>query len=477
MFLVQFWHWSFCVDAMAVSAAANGPVHAVCKPSDKACRSPQVDERKGDDSCKSDRAGLGTGLASLTLWKTIVGTGIVAMARAADETGWMLFALLLLLVGSASHTGCFLLAKSLDIVGREDMDIADLGQRACGAAGWWMAVSFLVLDSWGAAVGYYKVIAGIIQRLVVTLFDVGDISETQQEQMIIFALACAIYPLTLYKKITDMGWISVLSSASLLAFVVVLVANACLHGQSLEAEPLVVTGPQMLLALPVIAFAFDCQVNVLPLYRELDAPVGCRAAALAKASFIANLGASASYYVAGMCGFAVFLGDANSNILINLPNSVAIFACVKVAYVVSIILTFPLLIFECASVLMHRVLGIDSFRGLALVQFIVIGSAAVAAAFLDSVYAAFAYVGATTAISYMAVLPPLFFIGVSHREFGVNPLSGRPTSLQDTKVESLLTTSGCRSAPAVWELRLSLAYLAVGLVAVPFFVLLTWSQS
>jgi amino acid permease len=108
-----------------------------------------------------------------------------------------------------------------------------------------------------------------------------------------------------------------------------------------------VTWKSVIKAMPVIMFAFTCQVNVFSIYEELEAPSLNR---MSKVSNGAMHLASFAYLFMGIFGYLDFGSTVQGNVLMNYclkeskdPLMIAAFVCI----VITIVMAYPLNIFPC----------------------------------------------------------------------------------------------------------------------------------
>ena len=223
-------------------------------------------------------------------------------------------------------------------------------------------------------------------------------------------------------------------------------------------------------AIPIIAFSYDCQANVFGSYRDISGVVGDKSGKLIVASAWANGAAAVSYIALAFCGYIAFTTSVDQNVMKNFDSS-TLLDIIKIFFALSVLLSFPVILIECSTIVREHVvipqvikflkrcnlLGysndapgqirspspeedetderdrmlrkgvnhrdgdalsavpaleegkVETFIG-AMTSVFILGSAAVMAAAVPSMYDAFTYVGATTATMNTAVLPPLFYL-------------------------------------------------------------------
>ena len=360
---------------------------------------------------------------TFVVFKFVLGTGMLSMPRAVADTGAVLFPALLLAFAATTWISCSMLAYALDVAGRP-LNMAQLGQVALGRRGFWFVAIVGGLDCWGAAMAYWRAIAGILATLQLPLFGANFHVD---ERLIIALVALAVFPLTLLRRMEPLGLIAMVASLALFAFAATVVVDASI-GPSAVALPAVAksamgagTTPIALgLALGNAAFAFDCQVTVFANYRALNRPAGAKRGAMRIALLIALGGSFVMYALVGVAGYLRYGNAVHGNVLTEMvfdgPAATLLIA-LKWLVVIAAMVDIPLMSFEVAALLQDHLLGHSMASNVAVNFAFVFSSAAVAMLF-PSMFVAFAFVGATTATALGAIIPPAIFLATTRAVHG-----------------------------------------------------------
>jgi len=348
---------------------------------------------------------------AFVLFKFIIGTGILAMPKSMQQTGVLLFVALLLFFGAIAWAGCVLIAMSLDLIGRSDINMGQLGQVALGRGGFWLAVAVGALDCWGAVLAYWTALVGIVQPYLQANTMLGTDSALTHTPELIAMIAVLIFPLTLLRNLSSLGVIATAGSLILFAFVTALIGMAIDHGHALGEVSAGRSGLQSALAAGSIAFSYDCQVSVFANYRELDRPSGHKAATLARCSGAAILASGVVYFATAVAGYSLYGEDIKDDVLNNMSLT-ALPIILNLAVFLVVVPDIPLLSFEVSAILQDHLLGHSLLANFSS-NFLFIATSVVAAIYVPSMQTAFAYVGATTAVALNAILPPLFYLALS----------------------------------------------------------------
>eukprot|EP01064_Diplonema_japonicum_P038401 TRINITY_DN9291_c2_g1_i1.p1 TRINITY_DN9291_c2_g1~~TRINITY_DN9291_c2_g1_i1.p1 ORF type:complete len:462 (+),score=53.12 TRINITY_DN9291_c2_g1_i1:28-1413(+) len=420
-------------------------------------------------------------IATIGLFKTCVGTAVLSMPKAISNSGLVIFPILLFGFSVGAHYGCWLVAKTLDIIGRDDMDPAKVGEFSGGKYGKWFALTMCVLDPWGSTIAFFSTLADIIRPLLEEHHLFGEGTIWTSHGTVILALAVAVFPLMLSTKISEISWVNTLGVISLLAFTIGVLVNTIQHNIGLSGAPLGSADTNAVVALTVIAFAYDGgQLNVFPYYRDLPSPAsGFKGDKLALISGLANYAGACCYFLVAILAYSTYRDDTKDDVLNNFGNSSFIYVTIKITFAISLLLTIPLTLFECTAVLREHVFSENKWTNIAL-NLALIGTAAIIASFVPSMYSAFAYVGATTATAWTMILPPLWFIFTvkeAYREGGINDgneeedelTEGGESNIQE-ETPLFVKNPSLPPKPSKIQLGCAWVFMITGCCAVPFFI-------
>eukprot|EP01063_Lacrimia_lanifica_P021162 TRINITY_DN28430_c0_g1_i1.p1 TRINITY_DN28430_c0_g1~~TRINITY_DN28430_c0_g1_i1.p1 ORF type:complete len:558 (+),score=149.11 TRINITY_DN28430_c0_g1_i1:63-1736(+) len=426
---------------------------------------------------------------AIVLYKTITGSGVLAMPFAIHQAGSVMFPLMVLLVALCSHYGCLLLNRGLDMLAREGVDYAEMGTQTMGRFGFYLVLAVCFLDSWGAAVGAFSAIAEILSPILQKHSLLGS-SYGLYGSYIIWIVAALIYPAMLYKKVTELGWINVLSVLAMFVFVVVLVLVGFCNQESISQEATFSTDFSALASVTVVAFSFDCQSNVFGSYRDIKGRTGFKAGRLNVASAWANGLAAATYIVISLAGYAAFGTSTCDNVLKNFygasTGSHWYYDPMKVFFAVSIWLSFPVMLIEASTIVREQIVTLwwERLRAAmwgneeeadsvtespapppdvpavvgepeeptkteqwlnAFTSLVILGTAALTADAISSMLLAFQYVGATTATCNTVILPALLYLAAVRKVHPNEFVLARFFPENDPSVSSPLTHAQLRA--------------------------------
>eukprot|EP01064_Diplonema_japonicum_P019021 TRINITY_DN27728_c0_g1_i1.p1 TRINITY_DN27728_c0_g1~~TRINITY_DN27728_c0_g1_i1.p1 ORF type:complete len:481 (+),score=88.39 TRINITY_DN27728_c0_g1_i1:40-1482(+) len=429
-----------------------------------------------DTTEESQAAGWQVGISLLV---TLVGTGVLAMPMATFEAGYAGFVGIVGFIVVITMVGCYLTFRTLDVLKSHEADVAHIGYTVMGAKGFHLALFVCLFDTWGTVVGNIRAVADTVYSFV------GR--DRVSLSTVVYIVAILVWPLTLQKSIGDLRIVSLYAAAAMLYFCYSITADALQHEEVLDTlvhAPGVNDMASIVSSCSVIFFAFDCQVNLFPLYREMKGMPGVKTKSLMPIAGCAVGSAAVLYICLGLSGYITYMNDTSGNILDNLHGRWFL----KVVFASAVFFTLPVLVHECANLLFLYLLPPSASP--LLPNLLMIGSAAVFASG-SPVYSTFRYLGATAGIMFTCILPPLFFLCAAwmERDEGEDeeaPYHANLSEIPNVESMPLLDAFGHHGHPSFRvedlgfpspiskpcpptrvEILLSVAVLSCGLIAMP----------
>ncbi|KAK7878459.1 hypothetical protein WMY93_030996 [Mugilogobius chulae] len=300
------------------------------------------------------------GMSVFNLSNAIMGSGILGLAFAMSNTGIILFITLLIFIAILSAYSIHLLLKSAGVVGIRAYE--QLGNRAFGAPGKMVAACVITIHNIGAMSSYLFIVKSelplVIQAFLGKRRTQGYLGYTSG-----FSLSCMVFFLicVIYKKFN----IPVLWKTF--------------------TTPTAYT-------IPILAFAFVCHPEVLPIYTELRESCG--------------VGAAAHY--------------------IRVDPLDVLILCVRLAVLVAVTLTVPVVLFPIRRAIQQILFPEKPFHWVRhiLIAFSLIFLVNLLVIFVPSIRDIFGIIGATSAPSLIFILPGIFYIRIIPKE--QEPMVSRP---------------------------------------------------
>ncbi|XP_077454809.1 sodium-coupled neutral amino acid transporter 3-like [Stigmatopora argus] len=390
------------------------------------------------------------GMSIFNLSNAIMGSGILGLAFAMSNTGILLFIILLVFIAILSAYSIHLLLKSAGVVGIRAYE--QLGNRAFGSPGKILAGSIITVHNIGAMSSYLFIVKSELP-LVIQAF-LGKHENTGEwflngNYLIIIVSAAIILPLALMKQLGYLGYTSGFSLSCMVFFLISVIYKKfnipCpledIHlNETLVADNSTITevaedfcdaklftmNSQTAYTIPILAFAFVCHPEVLPIYTELRDPTKKRMQNVANISILAMF---VMYLLTALFGYLTFFGAVESELLhtyIRVDPLDVLMLCVRLAVLVAVTLTVPVVLFPIRRAILQILCPDKPFhwaRHIAIAFFLLI-VVNLLVIFVPSIRDIFGLIGATSAPSLIFILPGIFYIRIVPKD--QEPLLSRP---------------------------------------------------
>uniref|UniRef100_A0A4W6EXU2 Solute carrier family 38 member 3a n=1 Tax=Lates calcarifer TaxID=8187 RepID=A0A4W6EXU2_LATCA len=336
------------------------------------------------------------GMSVFNLGNAIMGSGILGLAYAMANTGVILFLVLLTVVAVLSSYSIHLLLKSSGIVGIRAYE--QLGYRAFGTPGKMAAGIAITLQNIGAMSSYLYIVKYefplVIQAFLKVDKPAGEWYLNGNYLVIIVSVA-VILPLALMKQL---GYLGYTSGFSLSCMVFFLISTAY--------------------TIPILAFAFVCHPEVLPIYTEL------RNATKKKMQHVANISIAVMYgmyFLAALFGYLTFYGEVEAELLhtySRIDPYDTLILCVRVAVLTAVTLTVPIVLFPVRRAIQQMMFPNKTFywpRHIAI-AFVLLTFINLLVIFAPNILGIFGIIGATSAPCLIFIFPAVFYIRIVPKE-------------------------------------------------------------
>eukprot|EP00906_Rhabdomonas_costata_P001448 RCo002416 len=439
-----------------------------------------TDKHLGWDDAVGLHAGQGLLDSFATLAKSTIGSGILGLPFVLSRCGMVPFLGSIVVFAALNSYTIMLLVWSFEAVRLGypgfhvlEFDYPELGQCAYGVAGKWAVLIINGIDLWGTLVAYFVVIADVVCPVMrfeldqaIQSHSCGTLSDGRwwcspvsllaRREVVIVLSMLAVWPVCSQRHIRSVALSSHLGLLTMLTFVL-FVGLRCFETNffaHLEIAPLWPADfSEVIISLPVMAFAFSAQFNTFVIYAALKQRTPKRMKLVAHGSM--NF-AGAVYAILAVLAVVLFAGQViEPNIISNFALRDFGFDVVRSLFGISIALTIPTACFEVVELCVRVFLpegARPNFVQRVVLAAGILGSAAVVALVMPSLTAVLGLVGATATTTMSFVFPPAFYLkvhGVTMSIANVGPDQSYP------------------SRHAAWVM------LAVGAVCVPLFTFFT----
>ncbi|XP_029287463.1 sodium-coupled neutral amino acid transporter 3 isoform X2 [Cottoperca gobio] len=392
------------------------------------------------------------GMSVFNLGNAIMGSGILGLAYAMANTGILLFLFLLTAVAALSTYSIHLLLKSSGIVGIRAYE--ELGYRAFGTPGKMAAGIAITLQNIGAMSSYLYIVKSELPLVIQTFLKAdpnSDLWYLNGNYLVIMVSASIILPLALMKQLGYLGYTSGFSLSCMVFFLSAVIYkkfqlpcpfddfsanstaghlnvssyvheynNGLVHeDDDSHCSPRMINiNSQTAYTIPILAFAFVCHPEVLPIYTELSNPTQKR---MQKVSNISIFVMYSMYFLAALFGYLTFYDKVEPELL-HTYNRIdpydTLILCVRVAVLTAVTLTVPIVLFPVRRAIQHMLFPTKSFNWLrhtaiALVLLTLINLLVI---FAPNILGIFGIIGATSAPCLIFIFPAVFYIRIVPKE-------------------------------------------------------------
>ncbi|XP_007527335.1 sodium-coupled neutral amino acid transporter 3 [Erinaceus europaeus] len=387
------------------------------------------------------------GMSVFNLSNAIMGSGILGLAYAMANTGIILFLFLLTAVALLSSYSIHLLLKSSGIVGIRAYE--QLGYRAFGTPGKLAAALAITLQNIGAMSSYLYIIKSELPLVIQTFLNLEEQTSAwymNGNYLVILVSVIVILPLALMRQLGYLGYSSGFSLSCMVFFLIAVIYKKfyvpCplpLHSANItgnsshlgvikeeaslqdpaEAEAACIPNYftlniQTAYTIPIMAFAFVCHPEVLPIYTELKDPTK------KKMQQISNLSIAVMYimyFLAALFGYLTFYDGVESELLHTYskvdPFDVLIL-CVRVAVLTAVTLTVPIVLFPVRRAIQQMLFANKEFSWLrhALIAITLLTGINLLVIFAPNILGIFGVIGATSAPCLIFIFPATFYFRI-----------------------------------------------------------------
>uniref|UniRef100_A0A8C1QLG8 Solute carrier family 38 member 5a n=1 Tax=Cyprinus carpio TaxID=7962 RepID=A0A8C1QLG8_CYPCA len=356
------------------------------------------------------------GMSILNLSNAIIGSGILGLAYAMANTGIIFFVILLILIAVLSAYSIHLLLESAGVVGIRAYE--QLGYHAFGQPGKILAACIIILHNIGAMSSYLFIVKIELPHIIQ-----GYLGYTSG-----FSLSCMVFFLISVSPLSIRLHTVYMYQSTLIMTEMSNMTNKNMTNKSISPLCLIRSSTRSLsqstaFTIPIMAFAFVCHPEVLPIYTELKNPSKKRMQTVANISILVM---SVMYLLTAIFGYLTFYGNVESELLEMYSKKDILILCVRLAVLIAVTLTVPVVLFPIRRAILQLLFPDKPFHWvrhisiavclLFLVNLLVI--------FVAKIRDIFGFIGATSAPSLIFILPGIFYICIVPKD--KEPLKSRP---------------------------------------------------
>lgn len=393
------------------------------------------------------------GMSVFNLSNAIMGSGILGLAYAMANTGILLFLFLLTAVALLSTYSIHLLLKSSGIVGIRAYE--QLGQKAFGTPGKLAAAIAITLQNIGAMSSYLYIVKSELPLVIQTFLKLSEKTSDwylNGNYLVIMVSIGVILPLALMKQLGYLGYTSGFSLSCMVFFLCSVMykkfqipcplpmdslnqtmienftlpsgyayqnGHATVESDVGQCTPKLFTlNSQTAYTIPIMAFAFVCHPEVLPIYTEL------KDASKQKMQRVSNISIAVMYcmyFLAALFGYLTFYGHVESELLhtySQVDTFDTLILCVRVAVLIAVTLTVPIVLFPVRRAIQHMLFQNKEFSWIrhVIIAVVLLTLINLLVIFAPTILGIFGIIGATSAPCLIFIFPAIFYIRIMPKD-------------------------------------------------------------
>ncbi|KAK9677245.1 hypothetical protein RND81_11G130400 [Saponaria officinalis] len=369
--------------------------------------------------------GSGVSGAVFNLTTSVIGAGIMALPATMKVLGLGVGLVLIVIMGILSEISVELLVRFA--VQCKALSYGEVVQCALGRPARILSEICIIVNNAGVLVVYLIIIGDVMSGSAhhIGVFDqmMGVGIWDQRKLVVLVVLLVFLAPLCALDKIDSLSLTSAASVALAVVFVVVTCTIAFIKLVEGRIESPRLTPDfsskkaimDLLVVIPIMTNAYVCHFNVQPIYNELDNPSPRKMNQVGRMTTVICV---LVYGFTAFSGYLLFGNDTESDILTNfdrdlgIPYSSALNYIVRVGYILHLVLVFPVIHFSLRETVNALVFSgsaplSESRKRLLCLTMVLLALIYLASTMIPSIWTAFKFTGATTAVSLGFIFPSL----------------------------------------------------------------------
>uniref|UniRef100_A0AAQ5YYI9 Amino acid transporter transmembrane domain-containing protein n=1 Tax=Amphiprion ocellaris TaxID=80972 RepID=A0AAQ5YYI9_AMPOC len=379
------------------------------------------------------------GMSVFNLSNAIMGSGILGLSFAMANTGIVLFTVLLVGVAILSLYSVHLLLVTAKEGG--SLIYEKLGERAFGWPGKMAAFGSIIMQNIGAMSSYLFIVKYELPEVIRAFRGLEENSGEwylNGNYLVVFVSIGVILPLSLLKNLGYLGYTSGFSLSCMVFFLgvvssmdfsradvspAVIGSHDAHHSTGVHFEPhpdeeemctpkYFVFNSQTAYTVPILAFAFVCHPEVLPIYSELKDRSRKKMQNVSNLSILAML---IMYMLSALFGYLTFYDNVEAELLHTFTKVYkfdTMLLMVRLAVLTAVTLTVPIVLFPIRSSITTLLF---SGREFSWTRHMLIAAAILAfnnmlVIFVPTIRDIFGFIGSSAATMLIFILPAAFYL-------------------------------------------------------------------
>uniref|UniRef100_A0A8B9HAH7 Solute carrier family 38 member 4 n=1 Tax=Astyanax mexicanus TaxID=7994 RepID=A0A8B9HAH7_ASTMX len=380
-------------------------------------------------------------MSVFNLSNAIMGSGILGLSFAMANTGIVLFVILLLAVAILSLYSIHLLLVTAKEGG--SLIYEKLGERAFGWPGKMAAFGSIIMQNIGAMSSYLFIVKYELPEVIRAFMGIEESSGEwylNGNYLVVFVSFGIILPLSLLKNLGYLGYTSGFSLSCMVFFLGVVtlmefsradissahvdphsptVAHSGVHFtpnpedyEDMCTPKYFVFNSQTAYTVPILAFAFVCHPEVLPIYSELKDRSRRKMQTVSNLSILAML---VMYMLSALFGYLTFYGNVEAELLHTFTKVYkfdTMLLLVRLAVLTAVTLTVPIVLFPIRSSIVTLLFAGREFSWIRhiLIALGILIFNNLLVIFVPTIRDIFGFIGSSAATMLIFILPAAFYL-------------------------------------------------------------------
>uniref|UniRef100_A0A8C9W5Z6 Solute carrier family 38 member 4 n=1 Tax=Scleropages formosus TaxID=113540 RepID=A0A8C9W5Z6_SCLFO len=357
------------------------------------------------------------GMSVFNLSNAIMGSGILGLSYAMANTGIVIFISLLFAVAILSLYSVHLLLMTAKEGG--SLIYEKLGERAFGWPGKMAAFGCITMQNIGAMSSYLFIVKYELPEVIRAFLGLEEISGEwylNGNYLVVFVSVGVIMPLALLKNIGYLGYTSGFSLSCMVFFLGVVSVQLFAEAHDADDDTckpkFFVFNSQTVYTMPILAFAFVCHPEVLPIYSELKDRSRRKMQNVSNLSIFAML---VMYMLSALFGYLTFYDSVEAELLHTFTKVYkfdTLLLLVRLAVLTAVTLTVPIVLFPIRSSIVTLMFSGKEFSWIRhmFIAACILTFNNLLVIFVPTIRDIFGFIGASAATMLIFIMPSAFYI-------------------------------------------------------------------
>ncbi|KAG8274062.1 putative sodium-coupled neutral amino acid transporter 10 isoform X2 [Homalodisca vitripennis] len=362
----------------------------------------------------------------MTLANSIIGVSVLAMPFCYKQCGIVLASIMLVVSSIMSRLACYYLIKAATLARRRNFEF--LAFHTFGPTGKLTVELSIIGFMLGTCVAFFVVMGDLGPAILGPLLDVGNPSSIRASVLIAIAML-VVLPLGLLRNVDSLAAISAITIAFYICLVLKVMGEATTHLLAWDwMDKVHLWRPAGLLqCIPIFSMALSCQTQLFEIFDSIpNASLDKMTVIVGSAVNLCTL----MYMAMGFFGYVAFCTQPFSGNLMLSFSPTPTSEVIKMGFVLSIAVSFPLVIFPCRASL-HSLLfrrGIPPHQELLSVTnhmtegrfkcltFAIVAVSLVTGILIPNIELVLGLVGSTIGVLICIMMPATLFLCLTTRQ-------------------------------------------------------------